>query len=59
MNTSNPSLVNTQQFTVTLVALNKLVETFDGLDHQYTPEKQLYQIDAHMMFTIGGQLSIV
>ena len=32
------------------------VNFFDGLDHQYTPEKQLHQIDAHMIFTMREQL---
>ena len=35
--------------------MNKSVKTFDYLDHQYTPEEYLYQIDAHMIFTVREQ----
>ena len=39
----------------TFAALNKSVKTFDGLDHQYTPEKYLHRIDAHNFSTKGEQ----
>ena len=42
--------VNTQNCTVPFVAMNKSVKTFDGLGHQYTPDKYLHRIDAHMIF---------
>ena len=32
--------------------MNKSVEAFDGLDHRYTPEEFLLQIDAHIIFTM-------
>ena len=35
--------------------MNKTVKPFDGLDHQYTPEEYLQQIDAHIIFTMGEQ----
>ena len=37
------------------VAINKSVQTFDGLDHQRTPEEHLHQSDAHIIFTMGQQ----
>ena len=55
MNPLNFFLVNTQNKTVPFAARKKSVKTFDGLDHQYTPEKDLQQIDTHMIFTIGEQ----
>ena len=35
--------------------MNKSVTLFDGLDHQNTPDKELHQIDAHVIFTMGEQ----
>ena len=35
--------------------MNKSVKSFDEIDHQYTPEKYLYQIDGHMIFTVGEE----
>ena len=51
----NSSFVNIQFHTVHFVALNKSVKTFDGLDHQYTPQELIHQIDAQMIFTRGGE----
>ena len=31
--------------------MNKSVKTFDELDHHYTPEQHLHQIDSYMIFT--------
>ena len=53
-NTSIP-VITTQNHTVPFVAMNKSVKPFDGLDHQYTPEEYLQQIDAHIFFTMGEQ----
>ena len=36
--------------------MNKSVGTFDGLDHQSTPEEDLHQIDAHIFFTMKEKL---
>ena len=52
----NLSLAIIQNYTVLFVSLKKSVKTSDGLHHQYTPEKQLHQNDAHMIFTMGKQL---
>ena len=54
LSSSKPS-VNRQNYTVTFVEMNKSVKTFDGLDHQYTPEEFLHQIDAHMIFNMREQ----
>ena len=48
-------VTTTQNYTVLFVAMNKSVKPFDGLDHQYTPEEHLQQIDAHIIFTMGEQ----
>ena len=56
--TVNPmklSSVNTQNYTLPFVALNISVKTFDGLDHQYTTEDYLHQIDAQTIFTMEEQ----
>ena len=53
-NTTFP-VITTQNYTVPFVAMNKSVKPFDGLDHQYTPEEYLQQIDAHIIFTMGEQ----
>ena len=53
--TKNFSFVITQNYTVPIVAMKKSVNRFDGLACHYTPEKNLYQIDAHMNFAIGEQ----
>ena len=31
--------------------MNQSVKTFDGHDHQFTPEEHLQQISAHIIFT--------
>ena len=57
--TVNPiisSSENTKNYTVPFVAMNKSVKTFDGLDHQSTPQEHLHQIDAHMILILGKQL---
>ena len=43
----------TQISTISFVAMTKSVKIFDGLDHQYTPEKDLQQVAAYMVFTMG------
>ena len=53
VNPIEPSAVSTQNYTVYFAAMNKSVRTFDGLDHQNTPEECLHPIDAHMIFTMG------
>ena len=53
-NTTLP-VITTQNHTVPFVAMIKTVKPFDGLDHQYTPEEYLQQIDAHIIFTMGEQ----
>ena len=55
VNPKNLLYVNTQNYTVLFVELNKLVSTSDGLHHQYTPEKYLHQIDAQTFFTMREQ----
>ena len=50
---TNPLLVITIIYTVPFVAINKLVKKFDGLDHQYIPEENIHQTDAHVVFTTG------
>ena len=45
----------TQNYNVLLVARNESVESFEGLNHLYTPGNCLYQIDAYMIFTMGEQ----
>ena len=35
--------------------MNKSVKVFDGIYHQYTPEKYLHQLDAYMVFAMGEQ----
>ena len=35
--------------------MNKSVKTFDGLDHQSTPEEEFHQIYAYMLFTMREQ----
>ena len=54
----NPSVVVTQIHAVPFVPMNKSVETFDGLEPQYTLDECLHWSDAHMIFTMGEQLSI-
>ena len=55
MSPINLPRVNTQKYIVPFVAWHKTVKTFDGLNHQYAPEEYPYQVDAHMMFTMGEQ----
>ena len=55
VNSKNPSSVNTQNYIVPFVAMNKTEKTFDVLDHQNTPERYLHQIDAHISFAMGEQ----
>ena len=47
---TNPSPVITQIYTVPFVAMNKSVENFDRLDHQYIPAENVHQSDANMNF---------
>ena len=35
--------------------MNRSVKTFGGLDHHYTPEEYVHQIDAHVIFTVREQ----
>ena len=49
----NPYPVITQKYTVPLAAKNKSVKTFNGLDHQYIPDKYLHHSEANMIFTMG------
>ena len=51
----NPSPAITQNYNVLFLTVKKSVIFSDGLNHQYTPEKQLHQNDAHMIFTMGKQ----
>ena len=53
VNPINASSICTQNFTVPFVAKTKSVETFDGLDHQSTPEKNLHQIHTQLVFNMG------
>ena len=55
-NTINPSPVNTHFYTVFFVAMKKLVKTFDGQDHQYTPENYLFHNDDQVIFATIEQL---
>ena len=48
-------MITSQNLAVPFVAMNKNVKPFDGLDHHYTPEEHLQQIDAHIIFTMGEQ----
>ena len=54
-----PSLASTQNYSVPFVAINNSMETFDGYDHQCTPEKYVHQTDAHMIFMWYNNLSIL
>ena len=36
-----------------------MFEFFDGLDNHYTHEKYLHQMEAHMIFTMGKNFSIL
>ena len=56
VNPINSSPVVAQNYTVPLVAMNKSLKTFDGLDHHYIPEEYLHQIDTHMIFTMREEL---
>ena len=49
----NISPAVTQNNTVRCVPMNKSVKTCDGLDHQYTPEMKLLQMDAHKIISRG------
>ena len=42
VNPINFSSVNTQVCTVPFFAMNKSLKTFDGLDHQFTPEELMH-----------------
>ena len=53
----NSSSGITKNHTVPSVAVDKSVETFDGLDHQYTPGKNVNQIDAHIILYHGRKIS--
>ena len=55
VNPTKPSSVKTQIYTISYVVMNKSVKVFDGLDHHYTHEEYLHQIDPHMIFTVGEQ----
>ena len=52
----NPFSVSTRNYSVPFLAMNKSVKTFDGLDHQSTPEEVLHQVDAHIIFAMGEEL---
>ena len=54
-NPVNPPPFSTKIYSVPFVATNNSVKHFDGHDHQYSSEKTLHQIDAHMIFFIGQQ----
>ena len=56
VNPMNFSSVNTQNYTVPIVSMNKSVKTVHGLDHVYTSEEYLHRVDAHMMFTMRKEL---
>ena len=58
-NPIKPHLVKTQNNTLSSVAINNSVGTFDGPDHQCTPEGNICQIDAHMVVFVENNLSIV
>ena len=45
----------TQYYTEPFVAMKSSVKNFAGFDTQYTPAKNLHQIQAHMTFTKGEQ----
>ena len=49
----NPSPVNTQHNSVPFVSKIKSMKTFDGVDHQNTPEECLHRTDEKMNFTMG------
>ena len=49
----NISPAVTQNNTVPYVPMNKWVKACDGLDHQYTPEMNLLQMDAHKFISRG------
>ena len=58
VNPINLSPVIANHHTVLFVAMKKSMETFDGLDHQYTPEENLYQIDALISISTNGKQSL-
>ena len=55
----NPPPGITPNYSVPFVAMNKSVKCFDGLDNHYTREKTLHHVDAHMIFTMTKNLSIL
>ena len=50
-----PFSVNTQNYTVPFVAMDKSIKALDHHDHENTPVANLNQIDAEMSFTMGKQ----
>ena len=53
VNPINSFSVNTQTNSVPSDAMSKSMESFDELDHQYAPEKNLHRIYAHIINTMG------
>ena len=53
MTPMNISPAVTQNNTVPYVPMSKSVKACDGLDHQYTPEMKLLQMDARKIISRG------
>ena len=53
----SPQYIPIQQdtFIITSASIPEPMKPFDGLDHSYTPEKYLQQIEARLTFAIGEE----
>ena len=52
-----PQYIPIQQdtFINTSASIPEPIKSFDGLDHSYTPEEYLQQVEARLTFAIGGE----
>ena len=53
----NPQTYTTPTFMHSSTSISEPIKPFDGLDHQYTPEEYLQNIDARVTFSLGLQPS--
>ena len=51
----NQQQYNTPTFINSSTSISEPIKPFDGLDHQYTPEQYLQNIDARVTFSLGLQ----
>ena len=57
INSQNPQTYTTPTFINSSTSISEPIKPFDGLDHQYTPEEYLQNIDARVTFSLGLQPS--